>query len=117
MPVIPLPEGHNDTTECFKRKSKVFYSDQFLSEPSPEARLRRKYTWWLVSYLVLLFLAIVFLPTLPAEPLGKQTQVVGAPITPDEKTQLISFKACPAGLAPLWIDSTTIQCFRELPNE
>ena len=110
-----LPEDHNNTTECFKRRSRVFYSDQFLSEPSPEARLRKKYTWFLVVYLALLFLAIVAMPTLPAEPLGKRGVVVGAPLTIDEKTQLISFKACPAGLAPLWIDSTTIQCFRELP--
>lgn len=117
MPVIPLPPGHNDTTECFKRHSKVFYSDQFLSEPSPEARLRKKYTWWLVIYLAALFLVITLVPSPQAKDAPRHSVAVTEPFHTSDKVQLHSFKACPPGLAPLWIDSTTIQCFRELPNE
>lgn len=114
MTIIKLSPDHNNTTECFKRHSKVFYSDRFISEASIKKRWQRA-DWWLLTYLAVLLLIVLFLPSLPAEPLSQQSAVVGAPMTVKEKTQLISFKACPPGLAPLWIDSTTIQCFRELP--
>lgn len=117
MTLIPLPPGHNDTTECFKRHSKVFFSDQFLTQPSAEARRLRKHTWWLIAYLVAVFLAIVLIPTPKAESLSVEAVGPAMPFSVGDNVHLNAFKACPPGLAPLWIDSTTIQCFRELPNE
>lgn len=114
MAVILLPEDHNDTTECFKRHSKVFFSDQFLSEPSADARWYRRCTQFLAVYLVLLFLAFWLIPTQaikpPAPPPVKHAQLL-----PNFQTQLKALKACAVGTLPVWLDKTTIQCLKEMP--
>lgn len=117
MAIIQLDPEHNHTTECFKRHSKVFYSDTLVSDTGKSDLWFRRSTQLLVIYLVLLFLAFCLIPFQPVKATARvlPLPVEQAQLLPGFQTQLKALQVCPPNHLPVWADKTTLQCLKELP--
>lgn len=117
MPLIQLNPDHNDTTECFKRQSRMSFSNEFFVKPKTTP-WSFKTTAWILAYLTALLLFIWFVPNQAVKATVQPAPIVQPKqqhLLPNLQTQLRAFKACAKGATPVWTDKSTIQCFKEIP--
>lgn len=106
--VSPPAESHNDTTARFKRSlAEAFPSGTHrIAVPCRFPTPNRPGPWLISALLAVIALAL-------AGCSGAEAQV--APISKSELNKAKAASRYCAGMTPVWLDESTVECFREKP--